>query len=183
MANRRLETDLRTRSFCSLASSAQPLRWTHGVLIVDILTRALYGPIWLSWITTLVGTALFGGLLFLLVRATKTLPISVRWCIRGACFGVIVLPLALWFYAQFFTDPIRALFLGFPGLLLLLHFAPFQDAGAVSHAIVENTAEGASSALRSVFLVGSVFWAALYGSIGFLVGSIIDWKRRHAADA
>jgi hypothetical protein len=160
-------------------------RYTLGArnVIVEILTHALYGPIWLSWITTLVGTGLFGGIGFVLVQATESLPIAVRWSVRGAGFGVIVLPLALWLYAQFFTDPLRALFLGFPGLFLLLHFAPFQDAGAVSHAIVESTAAGASFALRSTFLVGSVLWAAVYGSIGFVVGSIIERKRRHAADA
>ena len=152
-------------------------------MMLEILTRALYGPIWLSWITTLIGTALFAGLLFILTRSTNALPIAVRWLVRGVGFGIVVLPLALWLYAQFFTDPLRALLLGFPGLFMLLHFAPFQDAGAVSHAIVEDTAAGVSSALRSAFLLGSVLWAAIYGAIGFLVGSIIDWKRRHAADA
>jgi len=131
----------------------------------------------------LLGTALFEGLLFLLVRATKALPITMRWSLRGVGFGIIVLPLALWLYAHFFTDPLRALFLGFPGLFLLLHFEPFQDAGVASHAIVENTTAGASSALRSAFLVGSLLWAAVYGFIGFLVGSIIDRKRRHAGGA
>ena len=150
---------------------------------MGILTGALYGPIWLSWITTLIGTALFAGLLFLLFSTTNALPITMRWCLRGAGFGIIVLPLALWLYAQFFTDPLRALVLGFPGLFLLLHFEPFQDAGAVSHAIVENTAAGASSALRSAFLVGSILWAVVYGSIGFLVGGIIERKRRRAASA
>ena len=123
---------------------------------MEILTSALYGPIWLSWIATLIGTALFGGPLLLLIRATEALPIAMRWSVRGASFGIIVLPLALWLYAQFFTDPVRALFLGFPGLILLVHFAPFQDAGAISHAMVDDTGAGVLSALRSTFLVGSI---------------------------
>jgi hypothetical protein len=138
---------------------------------------------WFSWLTTLIGTGSFAGLLFLLLRATHAFPIPVRWLLRGVGFGIIVLPLALWLYAQFFTDPLRALVLGFPGLFMLLHFAPFQDAGAVSHAIVENTPAGVSSALQSAFLLGSVLWATVYGSVGFLVGSIIDRKRRKTADA
>jgi hypothetical protein len=108
-------------------------------------------------------------------------------CTRGR-FGVIVLPLALWLYAQFFTDPLRALFLGFPGPLLLLHFSPFQDAGVVSHEMVENTAAGVSSVLRSAFLVGSVlcgwfmallvsYWAPL------LTGTASrDWHLTAGAD-
>jgi len=35
--------------------------------------------------------------------------------------------------------------LGFPGLFLLLHFAPFQSAGSASHSIVENTEEVATA--------------------------------------
>lgn len=145
---------------------------------MEILTSAIYGPIWLSWIATLIGTALFAGPLFLLIRATEAFPIAMRWSVRGASFGIIVLPLALWLHAQFFTDPLRAMFLGFPGLVLLVHFAPFQDAGAVSHAIVENTGAGVLSALRSALLVGSLLWAVVYGSIGFLFGTIINRRRR-----
>ena len=121
--------------------------------------------------------------MLLLFRGTSEFPISIRWAARGVGFGIIVLPLALWLYAQFFTDPLRALFLGFPGLLLLLHFAPFQDAGAVSHEIVENTAAGVSSALRSAFVIGSVLWAMVYGFIGFLLGTIVDRKRRRETGA
>src|SRR3972149_679764 len=121
--------------------------------MMDTITSALYGPMWLSWLTTLLGTSVFAGLLLGLVRTTRTLPIAISWSARGAGFGVLVLPLALWLYAQFFTDPLRALLLGFPGLFLLLHFSPFQNAGSVSHAIVENTAVGASWALRSAFVV------------------------------
>ena len=150
---------------------------------MKVLTNALYGPIWLSWIATLIGTALFGGPLLLLIRALETLPTAMRWSVRGASFGIIVLPLALWLYAQFFTDPVRALFLGFPGLILLMHFAPFQDVGAVSHAIVEDTGAGVLSALRSTFLVGSILWAVVYGSIGFLFGTIISRKRRRNTDS
>ena len=150
---------------------------------MEMLTKALYGPIWLSWFTTLFGTGIFAAALLLLFRGTSEFPISIRWAARGVGFGIIVLPLALWLYAQFFTDPLRALFLGFPGLLLLLHFAPFQDAGAVSHEIVENTAAGVSSALRSAFVIGSVLWAMVYGFIGFLLGTIVDRKRRRETGA
>jgi len=89
--------------------------------------------------------------------------------------------LAVWLYAQFFTDPLRALVLGFPGLLLLLHFAPFQNAGAVSHSIVVDTAVGASSVLRSTVVPGVVLWTCVYGFLGYLVGALIE--KRHGGSA
>ena len=77
---------------------------------MKVLTNALYGPIWLSWIATLIGTALFGGPLLLLIRATdtETLPTAMRWSVRGASFGIIVLPLALWLYAIFYRSCARS---------------------------------------------------------------------------
>ena len=52
------------------------------------------------------------------------------------------------------------------------------DAGVVSHEMVENTAAGVSSVLRSA-LSGwvSSMWL-VYGFIGFLLGTIINRKRR-----
>jgi len=147
---------------------------------VDTITNALYGPMWHSWATTLLGTGAFAGLLFILMRHTRAFRAPIRWATRGAVFGLVVLPLALWLYAQFFTDPLRALVLGFPGLFLLLHFAPFQSAGSVSHSIVENTAVGASSSLRSAFIPGAALWALVYGFVGFVLGTLIERKRRRS---
>ena len=149
--------------------------------MIEFITAALYGPVWMSWLTTLLGTGVFAALFFALGRSTRLLPVAIRWSARGAGFGILVLPLALWLYAQFFTDPVRALLLGFPGLILLFHFSPFQNAGSVSHAIVQNTAAGAAGALRSAFLAGAALWAAIYGILGFLFGSLSAWRRRPSA--
>jgi hypothetical protein len=144
---------------------------------MQFLTQLLYGPPLLSWATTLIGTGVFAGVLIILARLTRRFRGPYRWAVRGAGFGALVLPLAVWLYGQFFTDPLRALVLGFPGLLLLRHFAPLQDAGVVSHAIVENTAAGASSALRLV-VRGGVVWASIYGALGFLLGAAIERRAR-----
>jgi hypothetical protein len=149
--------------------------------MIEIITTALHGPMWLSWLTTLLGTSVFAGLFIALGRGTRSFPVAIRWSARGAGFGILVLPLALWLYAQFFTGPLRALLLGFPGLILLLHFSPFQDAGSVSHAIVQNTAAGVSGALRSAFVLGAAFWATIYGLAGFLLGSLSARRRRRSA--
>ena len=149
--------------------------------MTEPITSALYGPVWMSWLTTLLGTGVFAGLFLALRRGTKSLPVAIRWSVRGAGFGILVLPLALWLYAQFFTGPVRALLLGFPGLFLLVHFAPFQGMGPVSNAVVQNTAVGVSAALRSTFVVGSALWAAIYGILGFLLGSLSARRRRPVA--
>ena len=150
---------------------------------METIAGLLYGPFLLSWATTVLGTGALCGPLLVLVRLTRRSRARLRWAARGAGFGFLVLPLSVWLYAHFFTDPLRALVLGFPGLLLILHFAPFQDAGAVSHSIVANTAVGASSSLRSAVIPGVPLWTCVYGLLGYLVGVLTERRRGHLPGA
>jgi len=141
------------------------------------IARALYGPPWLSVMTTVAGNFVFVTVFLFLAIFTRRFRLPARWCLRGVGFGLLVLPLSLWFYAQFFAGPLRALAFGFPGLFLLLHFAPFQGVGSISHSVVLDTAGGASAALGPNYLAGAAFWMGVYGVLGLGLGMVLE--RRH----
>ena len=144
------------------------------------IAQALYGPPWLSLMTTVIGNGVFVTLFLFVAIFTRRFRLPTRWCLRGVAFGLLVLPLALWFYAQFFAGPLRALVFGLPGLLLLAHFAPLQEVGSVSHSIVLNPAAGASQTLGSAYLAGSALWMGVYGLLGLGLGAVLQRRRREA---
>ena len=150
---------------------------------MKVIAMFLYGPAWLSWLTTIVGSSVFFALFFVVFRATRSLGARKRWSIRGSAFGAAVLPLAVWLYAQFFTGPLRALVLGFPGLVLLAHFLPIMSPAEVSHGIVLDTAAGAAAALGARSALAALFWAAIYGVMGYFFGVALEWRRRRVQSA
>jgi hypothetical protein len=146
---------------------------------LDLIFLALAGPAWLSLAMTAIGSLVFLIFYAIAFRRSRHLSRSNRWAVRGAAFGISVLPLSLWLYAHFFTDPIRALLMGFPGLFLLAHFAVIGNPSAVSQGIVINSAVGVRAALHNRIIIGALAWALIYGGLGFGVGKLRDaWQGR-----
>jgi hypothetical protein len=98
---------------------------------------------------------------------------TFKYSVVGLAAGAIATPLSICLYLQFFTGPIRALVLGFPGLLLMaIHLGP-GTAPLASHDIVENGAAGFWSVLGGIGWVRVASWAAVYA----VVGAALDLRK------
>jgi hypothetical protein len=95
------------------------------------------------------------------------------WLVTGAAFGLVVVPLGFWLYAQFFTDPLRALVFGFPGLFVLMTHVELVSGVRVSADMVASTDSGVFAGLASVYLPCTAVWVAVYGGLGWLRDRVV----------
>lgn len=133
-----------------------------------------------SWALTLLGIAILIFPTILVWKiAGRRFP---RWRITlsGFVFGLLVLPLSLWLYFQYYLGPVRALIFGFIGLFsIMFHLAPFRAVSIPFLLKITDTAAGTwGTDLGSTFVLGGICWGIIYGT----VGTIIDYirKRRRA---
>ena len=100
-----------------------------------------------------------------------------RLTISGILLGATSAPLSLFMYFQFFTDPVRGLLLGFPGLILAsVHIGPFASAADASHDIVVRGMPGFLSQSLAVPPLAIASWATVYGA----TGAWLDRRRQRA---
>jgi hypothetical protein len=106
---------------------------------------------------------------------------TFRYSVVGLAVGAIATPLSICLYLQFFAGPIRALVLGFPGLLLMaIHLGP-GNAPLASHEIVENGAVGFWNVLGGIGWVRVASWAAVYAVVGATFDRRNTRRRQRAA--
>jgi len=171
-------TDIAPTGSARAASSDSDLDPPAGPgLLVKGFLKLLYGPVSASIAATFIGIQILAAPLVLTFLKTRHLRPAVRWSMRGAAFGFLALPIALFLYLHFFTDPFRAFVLGFPGVLLFFHFEPFGGMGRLSHGIVLDPVAGSSAAMRRG-LPGFLLWPVVYGLSGFALGQLIEFRTR-----
>ena len=133
-----------------------------------------------SYLITLLGLLVFGLPVVGAYFAGRRLFPRHAFAGAGAVVGLLATPFSLFLYLQFFTDPIRALLLGFPGLILMfIHLGPFANVAEASHQIVESLFPGFVAVLQGIPTVATVVWGGVYAS----VGALIDRRRARRSAA
>jgi hypothetical protein len=100
------------------------------------------------------------------------------WQITGLAFGTVVSPAATGLYGLYFLGPLTAV-LGLIALpLSMIHGEPGYDL-AIRLGLIRprTTVEGAPAVY--VELLNGVIWAAVYGSLGWLVDRLRSRKKAH----
>jgi len=102
------------------------------------------------------------------------------WLVTGAAFGLVVSPLSLGLYSTFFASPI-GLPSGMLGLVSsLFHGAPGYEA-AVWLGLVSSREVVSGVGLVYIELLNGVFWAIVYGLLGFVVDRVCLARSRRVA--
>ena len=129
-----------------------------------------------SWALTLFGIAI---LIFPTILVWKVAGRRFpRWqtTLSGFVFGLLVLPLSLWLYFQYYLGPVRALIFGFIGLFsIMFHLAPFEHVSIPFLLKATDTAAGTwGTGVDKHLIIGGIFWGIVYATFG----TIIDYIRK-----
>lgn len=122
----------------------------------------------ISWIITVCGIGLPMLVPILAWRLARWRAPRRTWLVTGVAFGVVVVPLAFWLYAQFFTDPVRALLFGFPGLFLMMFHVELVTGVRVTAELVAGTDSGVFAGMAQAYLPCTAVAIAEYGALGWL---------------
>ena len=100
---------------------------------------------------------------------TKNHTIPKRSMIRGISFGLVVSPASLGLYTLYYVGPIAAI-LGMLGLVLSLFHGSVGYQIAIALNLIPSHTVVKGSAHIPIEIINALFWAVIYGLIGFSYG-------------
>ncbi|MBI3891733.1 MAG: glycosyltransferase family 39 protein [Candidatus Wallbacteria bacterium] len=144
----------------------------HGIVLGGTRLQVPMNPVGSLLFALLIGAALMmppAAAYLVLVRVWP----KARHLLRGAAFGIVVLPLSLWMHGQCFVGPLEALLLGLPGIVLFhAHLLPLAPVLMLLVAVAEIFSKFDSAAFSTadrigvLVLLGSPVWCAIYALRG-----------------
>ena len=100
---------------------------------------------------------------------TRNQALPKQSIIRGVSFGLVISPASLGLYTLYYVDPLAAI-IGMLGLALSLFHGSVGYQAAIALNLIPSHTVVKGSAHIPIELINALFWAVIYGLIGFSYG-------------